>query len=93
MTEIRPKTPEEIWAKTATPKVVNTILFYALHTARALELSPEEAGEYFADLDVDTANNYAFCWSGWPLGELVRQFGESLKRGTQGLAEKHAGEQ
>lgn len=78
MTDRLNHTPEEVWAKIATPAKQADIIRGAIHTAIVLGLSPEDAGMVFSSLDEKTANGLAYAFSGVADGETIRRVGLKL---------------
>ena len=72
-------TPEEAWAKIATPEKQGQIVKGVVGLAMSLGLSAEDAGEIFSTLDDGTANGIAYLFSGVGDGATVKAVGEKLK--------------
>ena len=78
-------TPEDAWGRIATPEkatVIRGVVRLAIDLTNAFrELSPEDVGSLFENLDKGTANGVAYGVSGVADGELVRQVGRKLRGG------------
>ena len=72
-------TPEEAWAKIATPEKQAQIVKGVVQIAISSGLSPEQAGDILSTLDDRTANNLAYLFSGVGDGATVKLVGEKLK--------------
>jgi hypothetical protein len=72
-------TPEDAWAKIATPEKQGQIVKGVVSLAMSLGLSPEDAGDLFSTLDDRTANGIAYMFSGVGDGATVKLVGEKLK--------------
>lgn len=79
MQEVHRVTPEEAWAKIATPEKQAQVIKGTVSLAISLGLTPEQAGELFSTLDEKTADNIAYMLSGVGDGKTVKLVGEKLR--------------
>jgi len=75
-------TPEEVWAKISTPETQANIVRGTVQTAISMGLTPEQASELFANLDDTTADGIAYLFGGVADGQVVRDVGRSLGKGS-----------
>ena len=73
-------TPEETWKKISTPRRQADIVRGTAMIAISLGLSPQKAGEIFANLDNSTANDIAYLFSGVGDGKIIKITGRRLLR-------------